>query len=75
MIVDEFYIARDGVHVAAITYSTEVQLEIKFNDYYNLQDLHDAIDSISYLEGFDTHTLLALEMAGKVFSEQEFGNR
>ena len=74
-VVENMYIAEEGVHIALVVYGSEATVEFTLGDYTNKIDIMDAIDSIDYNEASETRTDLALEMIRETVFGFGNGNR
>lgn len=73
-IVSSYNIRENGVRVALVAYSKEVDPRFHLNDYYNLEDILDAIDNTQH-EGRGTFTGQALQHVLDVELGTEYGAR
>ena len=67
-VIENLYVSQDGVSIATIVFSIDVDLVFNLDKYRTKQEITNAIRNITYLEGSGTNTAGALTaMRDRVF--------
>lgn len=73
-VLQRFKISELGIHVGLIRFSTTVKMIFNFEEYYTIEEINAAIDSMEYVQGA-TFTDRALRLARtKLFLEKPLGS-
>lgn len=72
--IDKLEVDENGVHIAVMVFSTDVEIVVPFNGYKNAQELKQDIEGIDFMNGW-SRTDLALEAAKHQLFSPNGGSR
>lgn len=73
-LIDKLEVDENGVHIAVMVFSTDVEIVVPFNGYKNAQELKQDIEGIDFMNGW-SRTDLALEAAKHQLFSPNGGSR
>ena len=69
-IIKMFHISRDGTHVALLEYSNRARIKVKFDKFYDTDELLKKVEDLEQVSGTLTNIDSALELTRDMFSKR-----